>query len=83
MNYQIKTLFYFLLFFLFCGCGKGEALESEEEGKVCRESRKSHQGCCSSHGGFESNNCTGTQILYTSGGILVCDDGTLSPSCRY
>lgn len=79
----IKILVYLLLVYLLSGCGKEEASESKEEGRVCKEPRGTHQGCCSSHGGFDNNNCSGEELLYSISGALVCDDGTLSPTCKY
>lgn len=62
---------------------KERRLSLRVRGRECKEPRKTHQGCCSSHGGFENNNCTGTQLLYNSSGQLICDDGTSSPSCIF
>ena len=58
------------------GCAK----ESDSASSSCQTQKKSHQGCCSSHGGF-GNQCADGEALYTGSGALVCNDGSESPTC--
>ncbi|WP_144313859.1 hypothetical protein [Bdellovibrio bacteriovorus] len=65
-----------MLFLLLVGCAK----ESDSASSSCKTQKKSHQGCCSSHGGF-GNQCLAGEALYTGSGALICNDGSESPSC--
>lgn len=65
-----------LLVFGVGGCAK----ESESASSSCQTQKKSHQGCCSGHGGF-GNQCGEGEALYTGSGELICNDGTASRSC--
>lgn len=64
------------------GCGKGSDSGASSESSSCQPQSSAHTGCCSSHGGF-GDGCDPGEALYTSGGRLVCNDGSLSPSCGY
>lgn len=65
------------------GCGKsGTSQSTTSEKTACYTQTSSHTGCCSSHGGF-GNGCGAGEAVYTQSGRLVCNDGTLSPSCHF
>lgn len=63
-------------------CAGSGGSDSGSETISCKTQRSSHTGCCSSHGGFGSG-CQSGEARYTSGGALVCNDGSISPSCTY
>lgn len=75
----------FLLLVLLVGCGSDSKDVASTTSTVftCEVPRKSYNGCCSSHDGFEDNceNAKG-EVMFGSGGELVCRDGSLSPTCR-
>lgn len=64
-----------------CG-GSGGGSSSTAETRSCKSMSGSHSGCCSSHGGIYAQ-CASGQTCYTSGGAVVCNDGTVSPSCTF
>ncbi|WP_142696431.1 hypothetical protein [Bdellovibrio sp. NC01] len=67
---------------LLSSCGGSGGSSSGSETISCKTQRSAHTGCCSSHGGFGSG-CQSGEARYTSGGALVCNDGSISPSCTY
>ncbi len=82
MKYTLKLLTISLCFIFLVGCGSEESNggSSDEVEFSCAPIQGSHQGCCSGHDGFDRNCQTG-EAGYTSGGKLVCNDGTVSPTC--
>lgn len=79
----INIISFCIILFSFIGCGSEEKDASESLTRICKVPVKSHSGCCSSHGGFNNNNCEATHLLYEDGNRLVCDDGVVSPTCTY
>lgn len=86
----MKTIFLAALicFTVSCSEENAESLGIYAGGGVCKPPAKSHQGCCSHHGGFtniydEYDSCETGEYLYSEGDRLVCSDGELSPTCTY
>lgn len=83
----IMKILIFSLLILASSCGK-DKLSSQNSSSsspsssssVCRTPSNSLQGCCSSHGGAKNCSVNG-QYLFTSSSQLICNDGTISPSC--
>lgn len=83
-----RVPFFGFIVFSLVGCAKGDGSAGSTSGAepgsggstaTCQTQSKSHSGCCSSHGGYAQ--CGSGKACYTSGGSLVCADGTLSPTC--
>jgi hypothetical protein len=73
---------------LFCSsCGKDKLNSSssssspvaDSSSSSCKVASHSLQGCCSDHNG--ARNCLNGDYVFTSDGKLVCNDGSISPSC--
>lgn len=92
MNYKILNFLLMLLILTIVSCGKDKmanssqsdsssALAGSSNGGTCKMlNGGSLSGCCSSHGG--AKNCTTGLYLFTSSNSLVCNDGTISPTCK-
>lgn len=77
MNSFYKVVFVGGAIFSFLiGCAK----ESNSASSSCATQKATHQGCCSSHGGF-GNQCADGEALYAGDGSLICNDGSESPTC--
>jgi hypothetical protein len=79
---MMKAFIFILLSLTACAKG-GSSETAASEGYSCRVQITSHSGCCSSHGGFGGACNSGEAKYGDTSGTLVCDDGSLSPTCRY
>lgn len=77
----IRFLFLLIAMIQLVACGKSSSGSSSSESRSCSDQTSTHSGCCSSHGGF-SGLCEAGQAMYTGDGYLVCNDGSVSPTCH-
>lgn len=93
VNKVLRIAFIFLIICM-CACGgKSDTISSSSSsvytgGGYCSTSTKSFSGCCSSHGGIQPaynkyDDCLSDEYLFTSDSRLICNDGTVSPTCTY
>lgn len=87
---NLKLLFLFLSLFIF-SCGKdnlsggsqsssSSAQVSSSSNNVCKTANGGKlRGCCSYHGG--AKNCAVGAYLFNSSNSLICNDGSISPTC--